>query len=121
MRWSPVVASAIMIVASGCAPYVQVTPLGGTFPARRQVQDVPVFSTQTPTCPYQELAILTAYQGQLGRASEMANVLTAIKERAHSLGADAIVGLRQVNAGGPAPRDGYSATAIRFSDEACMR
>ena len=121
MRWSHAVASAMVLIASGCAPNVLVTPLGGTFPPRRQVQELLVFSTQTPASSYQELAILTAYQGEVGKATEMENVLTTIKERAHSLGADAIVALRHVNEGGAVTRDGYSGTAVRFTDEACMR
>ena len=120
MRWSPAVMSALLLIASGCAPYVQVTPLGGTFPPRRQVQELLVLSTQVPACPYQELAILNAYQGEMGGANEMEKVLTAMKERAQSLGADAIIALRQVSGGEGVTREGYSGTAIRFTDEACM-
>jgi len=120
MNWSGAVASAMALIVSGCAPNVLVTQLGGTFPARRQLGELQVFSTQTPACPYQEVAILTAYQGQVGKATEMENVLAEVKQRAHSLGADAIIALRHVSEGGEVTRDGYSGTAIRFNDEACM-
>ncbi|MHB1194004.1 MAG: hypothetical protein ACYC6F_13260 [Longimicrobiales bacterium] len=43
-----------------------------------------------------------------------------VTRRRHSLGADAIIALRHVNEGGELTRDGYSGTAIRFNDEACM-
>lgn len=119
MRKSKGLAFVLLIVTSACAPRVQVTPLGRTFPPRSPAQELAVFSTQTPSCPYEELAILTAYRGTLGEASRMEEVLAAIKERARTLGADAIVALRQVSEGGQVPRDGYSGTAIRFTDPTC--
>jgi hypothetical protein len=120
MRWSKMASLALMLIATGCAPAVHVTELGGTYPPRPESQDVAVYSTKTPTCAYRELAIITAYQGELGGFMDLDTVLAALKERAQGIGADAVVGVRLVNRGGDSPRDGYSGTAIRFDDETCM-
>lgn len=121
MRWSKVMLAGVVLGGAACAPTVHVTPLEGAFPPRRTVEELAVFSTRTPECPYQELAIVTAYQGELAPFTDLDGVLEALKEEAREMGADAVVGLRLVNRGGDSPRDGYTGTAIRFTDEGCMR
>ena len=120
MRWTVAVLTSVMAVTSACAPKVQVTELNGTFEPRRSPTDVAVFTTQTPDCPYQEIAIVTAYQGDFPAFTDLDDALTAVKERAHEIGADAVVGVRLVNRGGESAREGYSGTAIRFEDAHCM-
>lgn len=112
----------IVVAATACGPTVQVTKLGGTFPPRRALEEVAVFSTKVPVCPYGELAIVTAYRSQNWSPTAMDEALDLLKEQARSLGADAVVGLRVVSGGGGGGeplREGYSATAIRFEEEAC--
>lgn len=121
MRRLRAVATAMVLVSGGCAPSVLVTPLGESFPPRRAVHELLVFSTQVPACPYQEIALVTAYQGDLGWATDMERVLSALKREAGSLGADAIIALRHVNESRATTHDGYSGTAVRFTDPACMR
>lgn len=119
MKWSGGVAVAFsMLLLGGCAPTVQVTELGGAFPQREGLDQVALFSTRTPECPYQEIALLTAYEGALNHQDADA-VILALRQRARNLGADALVGLQVVNRGGDVPRSGYSATAIRFENEGC--
>lgn len=110
----------VVAVTSACAPKVQVTELNGTFEPRRNLTDVAVLTTRTPDCPYQEIAIVTAYKGDFPEFSHMDDVLTALRERAHAIGADAVVGVRLVNRGGESAREGHSGTAIRFKDANCM-
>ena len=114
--------AAVVFAAAACGPTVHVTNLGGTFPPRRAADELTVFSTKVPECPYGELGIVTAYRSQVATPTAMDEALDLLKERARSLGADAVVGLRVVSGGGgggEAMREGYSATAIRFTDEAC--
>lgn len=112
----------VILVAAACGPTVQVTSLGPAFPPRRSAEDLVVFSTRVPECSYGELGLVTAYRADLGASSAMESALHALKERARSLGADAVVGLRVVSGGTAGnTREGYSATAIRFTDEACTR
>lgn len=112
----------VVLVAAACGPTVQVTSLGPAFPPRRSAEDLVVFSTRVPECSYGELGLVTAYRADLGASSAMESALHALKERARSLGADAVVGLRVVSGGTAGnTREGYSATAIRFTDEACTR
>jgi hypothetical protein len=120
MRWTAAVLTSVVAVTSACAPKVQVTELNGTFEARRSPTDVAVFTTQAPDCPYQEVAIVTAYQGDFPAFSDLDDVLAAVRERAHEIGADAVVGVRLVNRGGDSAREGYSGTGVRFEDADCM-
>mgnify|MGYP006305455251 CR=1 FL=1 len=121
MKWTAAILMSVVTVTSACAPKVHVTELNGTFEPRRSLAEVAVFTTQTPDCPYQEIAIVTAYQGDFPDFSDLDNVLTAVKEGSHAIGADAVVGVRLVSRGGESGRQGYSGTAIRFQDEDCMR
>jgi len=118
MRWRNAVLSGVLLVSVGCfGPRVRVTQLGETFPPRVAAEEIKVFSTQAPACPYRELAIVTAYEAEFGDLDE---AMAALKGRARDLGADAVVAVRLVSRGGDDPRDGYSGTAVRFSNEDCM-
>lgn len=103
---------------AACAPTVQVTPLGEAYAPRPGLEQVAVFSTQTPRCPYREIAIVTAYGSGLNPL-DLDGVLAALRRRALEIGADALVGLHVVSGGGNPSRSGYSATAVRFEDPDC--
>lgn len=110
----------LVLAAAACGPTVQVANLGPTFPARRPAEDLIVYSTRVPDCAYGEIALVTAYRGDMVGDAAMDRALDALKDRARSLGADAVVGLRVVSGGMAGnTREGYSATAIRFTDQAC--
>lgn len=112
------VIAALAFVCAGCAPTVRATALNGTFEPRRGVEEVAVFSTKSPECPYQEIAILRAYAGFFTNADA---ALEALKRRALSMGSDAVVGVRLINSGGEYSTPGYTATAVRFTDSGCVR
>jgi hypothetical protein len=123
MNRTAVGAASLLMCAAGivtaCAPTVQVTELTGAFEPRRSVEDVAVFTTLTPDCPYREIAIVNAFEAN-SPFSDLDDVLAAMKEKARGVGADAVVGVRLVDRGGESTRKGYSGTAIRFEDEDCM-
>jgi hypothetical protein len=81
---------------------------------------VAVFSTQAPECAYREIALLTAFGGDLN-PHDLDAVLAALRKRAWEIGADAVIGLHVVHRGGEPPRSGYSGTAIRFVDDTCRQ
>lgn len=118
---SSLVLGACVVLLGACAPRVQVAMLGEVGEASRLAgpEDMALFSTRTPECPYREIALVTAYADEiLGDPDE---ALEALKVRAWELGADALLGLRTVNSGGEDPEEGYSATAVRFERDDCLR
>ena len=120
MRWRIACCASLAILSvAACAPTVTVTKLDGTFAPRPGLDEVAVYTTQVPECPYREIAIISAFENDLIAGGELDSVLAALKERARSIGADAVVGVHLVNKGGESNRGGYSGTAIRFTNDEC--
>lgn len=106
-------ATLIVLTLGACAPYVHFTALNGPMPPRKGLDAVAVSNTHVPDCPYTELGIVTAYGGTQKVALE------AVKRKALAVGGDAILAIQAVNSGGDLPRQGYSATVIRFDKADC--
>lgn len=105
-------------LALGCTPAIDITPLGGPYPERPPDAPILEYSTRLPECPYVEVALLAAFEADLG---SLESTLRALEGRTRSLGGDAIVHLARVEQGGPARRPGYTGTAIRFTEPDCRR
>ena len=111
MRWSPLT----VILLLGCAPHTHVTRLSPTkhepAPADALVQ---LYSQKLPTCPFEELALVTASSGGFSFASS-GGLVRALSKRARNLGGHALVGV------GFLPHGGMSATVIRFTQDDCKQ
>jgi hypothetical protein len=81
--------------------------------------EILVYSAKLPECPFEEIALISARQGELSLAgSNMDRLLTALKQRAHQLGGHAIVDLTErprTKEEGPS----LSGTIIRFTSSEC--
>ena len=105
----------------GCAPTVTVTPLGAgrTYPATPDTVTIPLYSVQKPECPYDEIAAITAEGNRTGDV-----VLAALRDKARTIGGQAIVGYSQstrVGGDGKSELTVRSGTAIRFRSAECMK
>ena len=111
MRWSFLA----VILVLGCAPHTHVTQLSPTkhesAPPDALVQ---LYSQKLPTCPFEELALVTASSGGLSFASS-GGLVRALSKRARNLGGHALVGV------GFLPHGGMSATVIRFTQDDCKQ
>ena len=110
-------------LALGCAPTVTITPLAGdhTYPPTPDSVDIPLYSAAKPECPYDEIAAITAEGNNSNDA-----VLAALRRKARSVGAQAIVAYRQSarsSTSGSVTTDipVRSGTAIRFRAADCMK
>src|SRR5262245_24203250 len=79
-----------LVATAGCAPQIQSARLvDGIFqPINDEVR---VYSTVRPECPYQEIALITGTRRNSW--NNLDDVLSAMRVRARALGGDAIVAL----------------------------
>lgn len=136
MRQSPIRARLCragisLVLAIGCMPaptrpVVMVTPLGTerTYPPTPDGVAIPLYAAAKPECPFDEIAALTA-EGLRIRSVE-AEVLAALRAKARSIGAHAIIeysqGMRHSsNAMESDDIHVRSGTAIRFRSADCMK
>lgn len=115
-------AGPLLLAIAGCAPTVQATYLGpASNPEPRSDTRIEVYSARAPECPFDELGLLRILTSPALGFSE-SDALTAMKQKARHLGADAIVGLANYSVPTTAgSRSGFRGTAIRFRDEACTQ
>jgi hypothetical protein len=116
----------ILLVA--CGPAVQSAPFHSV-PPRPADHQIVLFSTKLPTCPYEEVGLVTGHRRHGFNSYE--SVLEAMKDRAREMGGDAIVALSQqqtVNGGTVVGKavsintsEGLSGTVIRFTESSCTR
>ena len=127
-----VVSLAAILAGASCRlprePQVTLTLLGAerTYPPTPDSVALPLYATVRPECPYEEIATITA-EGTTSRSVET-EVLAALRERARSVGAHAIIGYTQTNrqasrVGGSESSDIHvrGGTAIRFRSADCMK
>jgi hypothetical protein len=105
-------------MVAGCAPTIDTTRLGGPYPPRGAQDDILVYSTRMPECPFVEVAVLAGFEGNLG---SLETTLKALQERTRALGGDALVRLTRIEKGGDPPRSGYTGTAVRFTQDGCRK
>lgn len=111
MRWSPLT----VILVLGCAPQTHVTRLSPTtYQAASADAPVQLYSQQHPSCPFEELALVTASASGFSFASSD-GLVRALSKRARRLGGHALVGV------GFLAHGGMSATVIRFTQSDCQR
>jgi hypothetical protein len=111
-----------------CGPAVRSAPFKSV-PARPPDHEIMLFSTKLPSCPYDEIGLVTAKPEYRWNSHE--DVLEALKQRARKMGGDAVVGLSQqqtVNGGtvwgstvNINSSDALTGTVIRFTEEGCKR
>jgi hypothetical protein len=126
-RLSPLIAG-VSLVVTGCAPSVQATRFS-QLPPRPTDQEVLLYSTKIPECPYDEIGLVSGKPRTPWTSGD--RVLAAVRARALELGGDAIVGLGQVRrvTGGTAVGESVSldtttdltGTIVRFTDPDCRR
>ena len=103
VRCAPLLA--VPLLVAGCTPAVHSFPLGDPVaaarPTRKQaMQPVPIYLERTPRCAYTELARLTVTPRPYSAALWTETVAALLRARARDVGADAIVGLREVRLDG---------------------
>jgi len=117
-----------VLLVAACGPAVRSAPFK-TVPPRPTDHQIVLFSTKLPTCPYEELGLITAQRRHGFNSYE--SVLEAMKVRAREMGGDAVVALNQqqtVNGGTVVGKavsintdQAVSGTVIRFTESGCTR
>jgi hypothetical protein len=108
----------ITAAVSACAPQMRTTMIGQPRAPDTAAADILVFSARVPECPFEEIALVSARQGK-NPGTDMDDLLTALRQRAHELGGHAVLGLTErppTKAEGPS----LSGTVIRFTGD-CRR
>ena len=109
---------------AGCVPTVDVFPLDDLAPSTRtsamRTQPVRLYVDEAPRCPYTAIARLTVTPYETGEVLWTEKVASMLRTRARAIGADAVVGLRQVTQDGDA-RLVHSGHRERTSDSTSSR
>ena len=113
MSRNRVVLAAFAVGLASCAPQPRVTMIGQPHPP--DAAEILVFSAKLPTCPFEEIALISA---ESSGWTNMDQTLTALKQRAHQLGGHAIVGLTD-RPGTEEEGPSLSGTIIRFTSSEC--
>ncbi len=128
-RYVAVAVGPILVgLLSGCGPTISSSVFIAAPPKPRD-HVVAVFMTKAPSCPYEEIGIVTASEGAF--AGGVDTYFPAMKDRARKMGGDALLGYKQgsrpsgavaVAPGvvGVANEEVHSATVIRFTDASCQ-
>lgn len=114
-------------LVSGCGPTVS-SSVFTPAPPKATDHPVAVFMTKTPSCPYEEIGVVSVSEGAFSGGVD--TYLPALKDRARKMGGDALLGYRlgsrasgatAVAPGvvGLANEEMHSATVVRFTDPAC--
>ncbi|HEX7118409.1 MAG TPA: hypothetical protein VF212_06455 [Longimicrobiales bacterium] len=111
-----------------CGPAVRSTPFGD-FPPRPAGEEIRLYSTKLPECPYEEIGLISATRKDPW--TPMEEVLAALLERVRQMGGQAVVGLGEVQRVGSGTVVGQavsldresalSGTVIRFTEPDCQR
>jgi hypothetical protein len=128
MRKRKAVCLCPVLLVAACGPAVRSAPFK-TVPPRPTDHQIVLFSTKLPTCPYEEIGLITAQRRHGFNSYE--SVLEAMKSRAREMGGDAVVALDQqqtVNGGTVIGKtvnintgEALTGTVIRFTDSGCTR
>ena len=114
----------LLVGLAGCAPTIDVFPLDELAPRARAsaacTQPVRLYVDDAPRCPFTPIARLTVTPFTLGEVLWTEQVASMLRTRARAIGADAVVGLRQVTQDGDA-RLVHSGHRERTSDSATSR
>jgi hypothetical protein len=125
-----VVLLALILFTISCAPTIEMQRLNNQqYLAKPSDAPITVFYTKAPKCPYDEIGVVKATEGDL--AGGRNTFIEAMKNKAREVGGDALL-LNQVtssNAGyvaftpgliAPLDVESQSATIIRFKNTDCM-
>ena len=105
LRACPVSLLLALPALTGCHPTVDVFPLDEVPPsaaASAGSRPVRLYLEQGPRCPYTRVARVTATTYWMGELLWTEKVASALRARARAVGADAVIGLRQVTEEGEA-------------------
>ncbi len=108
----------ILIIVLACAPKTRTIMLGAERTPDTDPTEILVYSSKVPECPFEEIALVTAVQGEFDYRGGLEAALEALKQKAHALGGHAIVGLEdrpKTKAEGPS----LSGTVVRFTSDDC--
>jgi hypothetical protein len=125
VAWSSLVG---ILFITGCVP-TRVTVFDqGSADRRTSVERIRFYETQLPTCPYRELGRVTAYSSYF---TSWNKVVRTARERAHRMGGDAIVSVRErsrIDGAILSPQqvslteeESISGTVVRFTNPACRQ
>ncbi len=126
MRKVVLLVAAVMVL-SDCAPTVTATSL---LPAPPQPADheILLFSAKVPSCPFDELGLVSVEEGYGG--SSDGKLLVALQRQARRMGGDAVVKLTHGRLSSDVTVAGssfnttstlLSGTVIRFTDASCRK
>jgi hypothetical protein len=126
MRRVHLAAPLLSITLGACGPAISSANFTTVAPQAPE-HEITLYSTKLPTCPYDEIGVV---RGKRRAFTTLQQVLSAIQQRARTMGGDAVVGLGQtVNISGGTvvdnvvsveSQEGLTGTVIRFSEPGCV-
>jgi len=111
MRWL-VAALPVLVGCSTSTMVVMLVPR--KYEVRPKDYPIQLFSAQLPTCPFEELGLVTAKPENVLRSNDV--VAEALREKAREMGGDGVVHVGFVDSHAT-----VGGTVIRFKDRGCAR